>query len=203
VQFSERALKLILEFEGLDRGGWPGGASGVTIGRGYDLGYHSLGQFAQDWKRWLKPSDYTRLMLCIGIKGQDAAQRARLVRGVEITTDAADHVFYSSQLPRFIGIARTAFTGFDDLPLDVQGALTSLVFNRGAAMGEPGEPSWDSRREMRAIRDAVAIGDLLEIARQLRLMKRLWEGKGLNGLIRRREAEAELVEAAAAAPVIS
>jgi GH24 family phage-related lysozyme (muramidase) len=54
----------------------------------------------------------------------------------------------------------------------------------------------DSRREMRAVRDAVANGDLQEIANQLRSMKRIWEGKGLDGLLRRRDAEADLVESA-------
>ena len=47
---------------------------------------------------------------------------------------------------------------------------------------------------MRAIRDAVARQDLREIANQLRSMKRLWVGKNLDGLLRRRDAEAELVE---------
>jgi GH24 family phage-related lysozyme (muramidase) len=51
---------------------------------------------------------------------------------------------------------------------------------------------------MRAIREAVARGDLAEIAAQLRSMKRLWEGQGLGGLIARREEEAQLVESAVA-----
>ena len=55
-------------------------------------------------------------------------------------------------------------------------------------------PSLQDRREMRAIRDAVARGDLKEIAAQLRSMKRLWEGKGMGGLLKRRDAEADLVE---------
>jgi GH24 family phage-related lysozyme (muramidase) len=76
--------------------------------------------------------------------------------------------------------------------LDAQGALISLVYNRGTSMfDKPGE---DRRKEMRAIRDAVAVGDLQEIANQLRSMERLWEGKGLDGLIKRREDEAALVE---------
>ena len=47
---------------------------------------------------------------------------------------------------------------------------------------------------MRAIRDAVARQDMKDIAVQLRLMKRLWVGKNLDGLLKRRDAEAELVE---------
>jgi GH24 family phage-related lysozyme (muramidase) len=36
---------------------------------------------------------------------------------------------------------------------------------------------------------------LQEIADQLRAMKRLWKGQGLDGLLRRRDAEADMVEA--------
>jgi GH24 family phage-related lysozyme (muramidase) len=49
---------------------------------------------------------------------------------------------------------------------------------------------------MRAVRDAVAEGNLQEIADQIRSMKRLWEGKNLGGLLKRRDAEADLVESA-------
>ena len=57
----------------------------------------------------------------------------------------------------------------------------------------------DRRREMREIRDAIARTDLqmprmLEtIAASIESMIRLWVGKRLNGLIRRRKAEAALV----------
>ncbi|HEY6129471.1 MAG TPA: hypothetical protein VIW23_14955, partial [Candidatus Acidoferrum sp.] len=62
--------------------------------------------------------------------------------------------------------------------------------NRGPGM------EGDRRKEMRAVRDAVANQDLQEIADQIRAMKRLWEGKGLDGLLKRRDAEADLVESA-------
>ena len=81
-----------------------------------------------------------------------------------------------------------AFPGVDALPADAQGALFSLVYNRGTSM------TGDSRSEMRAIRDAVPAGDLQKIADQLRAMKRLWVGKGLDGLLKRRDAEADLAE---------
>jgi GH24 family phage-related lysozyme (muramidase) len=41
---------------------------------------------------------------------------------------------------------------------------------------------------------AVAVQALKKIATQLRLMKRLWVGKNLGGLLKRRDAEADLVE---------
>ncbi len=56
----------------------------------------------------------------------------------------------------------------------------------------------DSRKEMRAIRDLVPKGDLKGIAAELRAMERLWKGKDQRGLLKRREAEAELVENAKA-----
>ena len=90
--------------------------------------------------------------------------------------------------------ASQAFPEFEKLPLDVQGALVSLVYNRGTSMVD--DSPEDRRREMRAIRDAVAESDLQEIADELRVMKRLWVGKGLDGLLKRRDAEAELVESA-------
>ena len=57
----------------------------------------------------------------------------------------------------------------------------------------------DSRREMRAIRDEVAkpYPNLHAIAGEIRAMKRLWIGKGEDGLLVRREAEARLVDGAA------
>ena len=81
--------------------------------------------------------------------------------------------------------------------VDVQGALVSLVYNRGTRMAD--SPGTDDRREMRAIRDLVAEGLVVGIPEQLRSMQRLWIGKGLDGLIRRREAEAQLVDSAIAA----
>jgi GH24 family phage-related lysozyme (muramidase) len=54
---------------------------------------------------------------------------------------------------------------------------------------------------MRNIRTCVGSYDevnkneiLQQIADEIRSMKRLWEGKGLAGLLRRRDAEAALVE---------
>ena len=54
--------------------------------------------------------------------------------------------------------------------------------------------SGDSRVEMRNIRVLVPKKDYKGIANEIRKMKRLWEGKGMDGLLKRREAEAKLVE---------
>jgi GH24 family phage-related lysozyme (muramidase) len=47
---------------------------------------------------------------------------------------------------------------------------------------------------MRNIRDLIVKKDYKKIAQEIRKMKRLWIGRGLDGLIQRREDEAALVE---------
>jgi GH24 family phage-related lysozyme (muramidase) len=70
---------------------------------------------------------------------------------------------------------------------DTKGALVSVVYNRGNRL------EGDSRAEMRAIVDLIAKQDYEGIAEQIEKSKRLWEGKNLDGLVIRREAEADLV----------
>ena len=192
-QFSQRALDLILRNEGLDQGVWPGGASGITIGRGYDLGYHTTDEFDRDWRGKLPTQAMHLLRASIGLKGEAAHQRARALRGrITIARTDADAVFLLRELPKTIRLAMDAFPGMERLPLDAQGALVSLVFNRGARM-QDNDPVLQERREMRAIAAAVMRGELESIAKQIRAMKRLWVGKGLDGLLRRRDEEAHLV----------
>jgi GH24 family phage-related lysozyme (muramidase) len=192
---SERALRLIVDFEGLNQPGkWPGGASGITLGYGYDLGHVSSAQFRDDWVGSFAVNQSQRLARCIGCTGSTARQLASSVADIRCSAADARRVLVSASLPVYIQRTRTAFPGFDVLPLDVQGALVSLVYNRGTRMTD--SPGTDNRREMRAIRDLVANGLVVGIAEQLRSMKRLWAGQGMDGLLRRREAEAQLVESA-------
>jgi len=192
-EISTKAIQLILNAEGIDQpDNWPGGASGITIGIGYDLGYTTVDRFESDWGDVLPTSQMQRLKEVVGLRGLSARVSAKDFADIKISPDEAKKVFTERTLPIEQAKAQLAFPGFDKLPIDAQGALISLVYNRGTSMfDKPGE---DRRKEMRAIRDAVAAGDLQEIANQLRSMKRLWEGKGLDGLIKRREDEAELVE---------
>jgi GH24 family phage-related lysozyme (muramidase) len=184
-----KALDLIFDFEGLDQPGqWPGGDSGVTIGVGYDLGYVTQDEFFGDWKDCLDDADCQALAAVIGYKGADAKARSIGVSKIKITNDQARRVFLERSAPNYQAQTLAAFPGVDQLPADAQGALVSLVYNRGTSM------NGDRRREMRAIRDAVPKGDLREIANQLRAMKRLWANSGQGGLVKRREAEAQLVE---------
>lgn len=186
---TEKAKNLIFEYEGIDQpSDWPGGDSGITIGLGYDLGYESAGDFQNDWQPLLSAGDFTALTQVIGLKGTDAKAKAPGLKTIKIKSSDAESVFLERSVPKYQKLTQQAFPGVDDLPADAQGALFSLVYNRGAGM------NGDSRAEMRAIRDLVPQGDLQGIADQIRAMKRLWEGKGLDGLLKRRDAEADLVE---------
>ncbi len=183
--FSDKALKLIYEFEGLDQPGeWPGESSGITIGIGYDLGFQA--NFEEDWKPYLTPEEIELLKTAIGVTGEAAKAIAYKFKGIRIKRSDAEEVFMNATLPEFIRETQEAFPGLDDLPLDAQGALVSLVYNRGPAM------SGDRRTEMRAIRELVPQKDLQGIADQIYKMKRLWPNT--RGLRRRRDAEAALVE---------
>lgn len=72
-----------------------------------------------------------------------------------------------------------------------QGALLSLVINRGNSFTAP---SVSSRREMKEIQDDLKGGTLENIPDRIRSMKRLWENSNLSGLLKRRDKEAEFFE---------
>lgn len=191
--FSAKALALIIASEGLDQPGkWPGGASGVTIGFGYDLGYVNAALFANDWKARLEPAIFLRLQRAIGVRGTKAKIAARLLNDITVSTEDARAVLLTASIPSYVAEARADFPGIADLPLDAQGALVSLVYNRGPSL--VGSSRIEMERIHELLADGVQAGDLAAIAKQVRQMKRLWIGKGLAGLITRREAEAVLIE---------
>lgn len=170
---------------------WPGGASGVTWGIGYDGGHQTRQQI---WLDWTVLAAVERLQATAGVTGQAAQPVARRLGDVRVPFGLASDVFAAASLPRYQASARRAFGvgGFDALPADAQGALVSLVYNRGASMTGP------ARAEMRAIRDVCLPGsDLRCIAGEIRQMCRLWRGTNLEaGLCGRREDEAGLAERA-------
>lgn len=117
-------------------------------------------------------------------------------RDITISAEAADEVFFRATVPKYYKKMISAFPNADKLPGNAQGALLSLVFNRGTSM------KGERRDEMRQIRELLARDppyDTAAIAGELRKMKRLWEGRGLSGLITRREREARLAESGSAA----
>lgn len=195
MHLSARAEALVLAFEGCSLAPeWPGLRSGITIGHGYDLGYCSAERFLADWGARLDDAAVQRLLAVIGLSGIRARNRVAALAGIHVPAAAAAEVFRLRSVPRMLLDTQHAFPGVERLPADAGGALVSLVYNRGGSMID--RPGQDNRREMRVIRDLCAqpLPALQPIADALRSMKRLWEGKGMAGLLNRREAEAALVE---------
>lgn len=199
---SQAAVDLIVYYEVGDRSyyhkrlakpSWPGAASGVTIGFGYDLGYNKPATIRADWSK-LPPSQRDDLARLAGVKGKAASGLTGSVSHISIPWDAAEDVFRQRTLPRYAGEAFNAFPGLTKCHPHVQGALLSLVFNRGPAL--TGTNRQDMADIHRILKDGVQQGDYQAIANELRQMKAIWKGRGLDGLLKRREAEAKLVESA-------
>lgn len=171
---------------------WPGGASGVTVGIGYDLGYATREKIASDFGPYLPGAMIIAMQNVAGLTGSHAQAALPTVRGkVRVPWDVAMKVFEEVDFPRYENMLVRACPGADRMSPDCFGSIASIVYNRGAG----GFNSRDDRfREMRAIKAAIAANDYRGIPAQIRSMKRLWEGKGLPGLITRREQEAKLFE---------
>lgn len=171
---------------------WPQGDSGITIGIGYDLGYHSSKQILQDWNM-LAVKDLSVLLTAAGKTGniaQSLLKGNEALRSIFIPYEAAIKVFLEKSLPRFARAALKIYPGLDQLEPDAVGAIISMVYNRGTAL------EGDRRREMKAIVPLIANKDYPGIAAQILASRRLWVGSATPGVASRREKEAELVRGA-------
>lgn len=181
---------------------WPGGASGITIGVGYDLGQNTLADLKATWGALLGDAVIQQLSAAIGIKGSDA-NKARLqalvaqFKSITIPFDDVVQVFTQKSLPTYEKITLNAFPGLEKLNGLCIGAMVSLVYNRGAGLSGP------SRTEMQAIHDLIESGKPDGVPAQFTSMKRLWPNA--PGLQKRRDAEAQMFQqglnAMAATPV--
>jgi len=166
---------------------WPGGRSGITIGIGYDLGYNNEQQIRKDWSGKLPEIDLEKLVVVSGLKNDAARQALKNVKSVLISQETAQSVFYESTLSRYAAATARTYPGVEKLHPNAQAGLLSLIYNRGTSL------KGARRKEMAAIKDLVMQQDYTGISQQIRAMKRLWENKGLDGLLKRRDDEARLV----------
>ena len=168
---------------------WPGGASGLTWGLGYDGGHQPAHVIEADWARH---PDADRLADSAGVTGSAAKALVPQYRDVIVKWALAGEVFDASSAPRYARQARQAYgRGFDRAPVPVRCALISETYNRGPGM------AGDRRKERRVIRD-VCLGsdpvDVACVARQLEASCRVWVNDNENGkgLCRRRQDEARV-----------
>jgi GH24 family phage-related lysozyme (muramidase) len=169
---------------------WPEGASGPTVGIGYDCGYVTPEQIVKDWTGIIPDAMVEALVRAAGIKGAAAGEFVRQhYASVTITWDQAMAEFDNRELPKWEGECRAALPNYDALPGDSAGAIDSLAYNRGAA----GFHAAGSRYvEMRNIEAHMAAKRFDLIPAEYLSMRRLWPVGG--DLWRRRGHEAALFE---------
>jgi GH24 family phage-related lysozyme (muramidase) len=196
---SSNTLKLLFDYEVgggesyynkyLSKFTWPAGASGPTIGVGIDCAYYSKDELANIFS-FLPQKQVSLIQGASGKTGEAGKEYTKKLRdaGISVSWQQAQSIFEKTTWPKFAKLAERTFPSLDQLCDDAYGALVSLVFNRGGSL------SGESRSEMREIKNIVPQKDYSGIAKQLRSMKRLWVNKNMDGLVRRREAEAKLVE---------
>ena len=196
---SPKTLDLLLQYEVgggksyyekyLSKFTWPGGASGPTIAIGVDCAYYSELELAKIFS-FLSKDQLDQIKKASGQSGERGKEYAKILRaaGIIVNWDTALDIFQKLTWPKFTKLAEKTFPGLEDLHPDAYGAIISLVFNRGTSL------KGDSRKEMVNIKNLIPKKDYKKIAKEFRNMKRIWFGKNLDGLLDRREAEAELIE---------
>ena len=169
---------------------WPEGASGPTVGIGYDCGYSTANQIRRDWGPYVSAETVEALVRAAGLKGQAAAEFVREHYGsVTITWDEAMAEFDNRELPKWEAECRAALPNYDLLPGDSAGAIDSVAYNRGAAGFHA---AGDRYTEMRNIEAHMAAKAFEKIPAEYLSMRRLWPYGG--DLWRRRGHEAALFQ---------
>jgi hypothetical protein len=167
---------------------WQSTASGVTVGIGVDVGHMSRSSVDWTFRGKLPDNQVELLKNASGKKGRDAYYNAlpAVKYNVSVKWDTAYDILTEKTLPTYSKRTKDAFK-ITKTQLDphLNGALISLVYNRGGSMS-----SKSSRNEMRYIRDDIAKGTYENIPQYIRDMKRLWSYKKLRGLHLRRDKEA-------------
>lgn len=201
LKISDAAIDLIIAEEVTDAAyyrkkyqnfDWPKGASGPTVGIGYDCGYVKVDECRLDWAGLIPDTDIDVLVEAVGKTGQAAGRWvAQNKKRVVIPYDVAHRQFVEREMPKWIARLERALPNTFDLHEDCAGALLSIAYNRGTSFSSTG----DRFREMRAIKDAMRDRRFEEIPAQIRSMARLWTG----GVHDRRLREAVLFEQGLAA----
>lgn len=175
---------------------WPGGASGVTVGIGFDLGYASVAKINADWIGKVDNDTLAAMVECAGVKGEAAkALSARMHNRITVSWDAAMAVFMGRDVPNWIAATVRSLPNCDLLSATCLGVIVSLNYNRGTGGYTA---SGDRYTEMHGIKQAMVAKRFDAIPALLDSMARLWPGSGVSG---RRHREADLFRAGLKEPV--
>lgn len=186
---------------------WPSSKSGLTIGMGYDLDHQNDGLLKKEWGSVLSPdalaklSDYTPTL---DVKGRPRPKKKKpskaavvATRDVVVRYEDAVKVYEEKVLPRYRAMANDAFPALPALDPYTEGAIISMVYNRGPSYTKKGDKRASDLRKKHfmEIREAVFKHDTKAIAAVLRKMKsEHTDPSTKKGLHRRRDSEAKLIE---------
>ncbi len=163
-------------------------SSGITVGYGYDLGHQSAAQIRKDLGTYYSSEDVDKFVAVAGLKKSDAKDKLPTVSTISISKDDALNLAFDLK-KRYADNVVDIYPESIKLHPHCQGALLSLIFNRGH-----NNIHTATRRELGEIQDALKAGEYEKIPASIRSMKRVWEGKNLGGLLKRRDREADLFE---------
>ena len=156
---------------------WPGGASGVTLGPGYDMRDRSRAEIEQKLRDiGINSSLVSRVAAGAGLRGEAARRFARDNRNLVNPTDDQQRRLLQVNLPSYEAIVRRGIHVY--LTQNEFNALVSFVYNPG--------------RGWRGVRAAINSGDKRKAARIIEEQVRS-KGKVLRGLVKRRHDEAMLL----------
>jgi GH24 family phage-related lysozyme (muramidase) len=181
---SQRAILLIVTEEDGDQPyylateqhfSWPGGASGPTVGVGFDCGYETPGSVSDEWTGFIDAGRIATLQCATGhTSGAAQTWVAEHRYDVTITWAEALAQFGGRELPKWENIVQQHLPNTNLLSGDSFGAIVSLTYNRGPSYDLPG-----SRYiEMRNIKAHMAAKAFDQIPGEFLAMRRLWPTGG-------------------------
>ncbi len=172
---------------------WPGGASGPTVGIGYDCGYCDKAEIWRDWNGLISVPQIEVLVAASGRTHGSAHEWVQQHRhAVNIPWDVAIQQFNEREVPKWIERVTNVVPNCELLHPSSLGALVSVAYNRGPSFRSPK----DRDREMLAITVHMIKKEFALIPDEFRRMKRLWAGTSLaHDLCPRRDHEADLFQA--------
>jgi GH24 family phage-related lysozyme (muramidase) len=174
---------------------WPEGASGPTVGIGYDCGYVTTQELRNDWTSIVSDETVAAMLKAVGLKGNAAHAFVQAHgRSVTIPWDQALKEFTEVEMPKWEARVAHVLPNTDLLSGDSFGALVSLAYNRGTGGFMDPSPRY---AELRAIRAHMAAKEFAKIPAEFFSMRRLWPK--VAGLRARREHEAHLFQKGLAA----
>jgi GH24 family phage-related lysozyme (muramidase) len=194
---SDKAFKFILTFEGYEAhpyvpmdNGQPIAASGIIIGYGYDLGQQTVTHIRNDLNGIFSVSDINSLVAVQGRKGQQAVAVLHTVSSINISRDQAYRLAIVMKR-RYAQQVVDIYPEVLEFHPHCQGALLSMIVNRGNGLVDPTSSTNQPRLEMREIQQDFRNKQPENIPSRIEASgPRLWPTS--NGLIRRRKGEGDL-----------